>query len=861
MSTRSPRLHALSLGLVLALYGVSERAGAGAPTHSYDRAAIERSGAFTLAEFLRSLSHDYFGTRRPGAQSASLSLLAYDLHGLGTRRTLVLVDGRPLSMAAAGGREQNLASIPLALVERVEIRNDGAEAGMDPAAALGSVNIVLRSLPEGAQVQLGVARPESAGADRQAASALVGGGDDHTTWSFGAAHERLGAVDAGRPWIAAGRSILSNNLQFESAPGTLRSLRHPVHGAAVPGGCTGSQFSLGGTGAGTRCEYDFNAVADSEPALRSDALALRAHHMLDSDWAIHLDARAAQVTGELTQAPDTADAAPIPVGSPNHPAVRLPSSGYDASVPLFLRHRSVAVGPRNTLDEERQVELAVGVSGEALGAEWLLEARHDQSRGETILRNRLAFDAFQRALADGRYDIYDPAANSTAVLDEVAPDSSRDTRWRTSELRADVRFRLVDLPGGTAQWRALAELREESWEDSGTDPRLSLDGRQLDVRDVGRTRAALGTEVELPFAQTWLATAGVRYDNYDTSGGEPSARIAMQWAPDSTWRVHASHSRGFVAPHLALVEFDPVTEQTNLSIASWCLLGADFGDLYPCPSQTKLTLGSVPGAIVANPALNPERTIQSQIGFSWQPDPRFGLSVDLWDSEVRDRLAFLLPDTVVACAFGARSDCPSGISRFSNATPASARVGLGARPIDGDLELPWVHYGWSNLGKVRASGIDLNLSWQHDTRLGTIRSELWAGWLARYEVDGIDALDQTGYYAEAPGVRPSRQARLDTRWERGNWSLAWQVIHTGGARSSTDAFGTTEDAARVPSWTTHDVQARWRASWNGDIVVGVRNLLDRDPPLDPLMESGDAYTFALHDSSGRTPYLRYQQRW
>lgn len=66
--------------------------------------------------------------------------------------------------------------------------------------------------------------------------------------------------------------------------------------------------------------------------------------------------------------------------------------------------------------------------------------------------------------------------------------------------------------------------------------------------------------------------------------------------------------------------------------------------------------------------------------------------------------------------------------------------------------------------------------------------------------------------------------------------------------------------AQLPSWITHDVQLRWQAPWNADILIGVRILTDREPVIDPYDASGYAYQ-QLYDGRGRTPYLRYQQTW
>ena len=84
-------------------------------------------------------------------------------------------------------------------------------------------------------------------------------------------------------------------------------------------------------------------------------------------------------------------------------------------------------------------------------------------------------------------------------------------------------------------------------------------------------------------------------------------------------------------------------------------------------------------------------------------------------------------------------------------------------------------------------------------------------------------------------------------------ALGWLVRHVGATQSLEDGG--------LSSWTAHDVQLRWQAPWQATVAVGVRNLFDRDPVVDPADPTGDGYALALYDGGGRTPYLQYHQRW
>src|SRR5690606_25483519 len=92
------------------------------PVIVIDRAQIDASGDVSVADVLRDTTFASFGNFKPQSGSSAQSLATIDLRGLGSGRTLVLVDGRraPTNpMSASSGSDLN--AIPLAAVERIEI--------------------------------------------------------------------------------------------------------------------------------------------------------------------------------------------------------------------------------------------------------------------------------------------------------------------------------------------------------------------------------------------------------------------------------------------------------------------------------------------------------------------------------------------------------------------------------------------------------------------------------------------------------------------------------------------------------------------------------------------------------------------
>ncbi len=117
------------------------------PVTTIDRSDIERIGLSDLSDVIRqlpSITGSPLSTRtNNGGNGASL----VDIRGLGTNRTLVLINGK---RDITGG---DFSNIPIAVVERIEVLKEGAAAIYGADAVAGVVNIITRRDFEGAEIQ------------------------------------------------------------------------------------------------------------------------------------------------------------------------------------------------------------------------------------------------------------------------------------------------------------------------------------------------------------------------------------------------------------------------------------------------------------------------------------------------------------------------------------------------------------------------------------------------------------------------------------------------------------------------------------------------------------------------------------
>lgn len=181
------------------------------PVSSYDKEYIRSSGAMTLSDFLSQIPQTYAGiafgrastpnelnpefgqrteTTTPpfnfvlgssAAPPAQTGVSGVSLRGLGSGSTLVLVDGRRAAQSANGNRGTDtrqgfvdLNTIPLGMVDHIEVSTDGASAIYGADAVAGVINIVLKKNYTGTEISGGYKASEHGGGRERNGSVISG---------------------------------------------------------------------------------------------------------------------------------------------------------------------------------------------------------------------------------------------------------------------------------------------------------------------------------------------------------------------------------------------------------------------------------------------------------------------------------------------------------------------------------------------------------------------------------------------------------------------------------------------------------------------------------------------------------------
>lgn len=146
------------------------------PTLSFGKDLLEKQGVTNVTTFLTTSIPSLVGSSTSRDNSGDSAGIGYtglnllNLRNLGTDRTLVLINGRRQVAGVEGTQAVDINTIPVSLIERVDVLTGGASAVYGADGVTGVVNFVLKQNFEGisAQAQAGISKYGDSG-DRFAA--------------------------------------------------------------------------------------------------------------------------------------------------------------------------------------------------------------------------------------------------------------------------------------------------------------------------------------------------------------------------------------------------------------------------------------------------------------------------------------------------------------------------------------------------------------------------------------------------------------------------------------------------------------------------------------------------------------------
>ena len=148
---------------------------------------LVKTGAISIGEALNDLPSlaQTFSMANAGNSIGTAGLNLLDLRGMGTSRTLVLVDGKRHVSANPGTAAVDVNTIPTAWVDKVEIITGGASAVYGADAVTGVVNFVLKKDINGLDVSVTKSYAEEGPYDNDKVTLSFGSDFDEGRGNFG----------------------------------------------------------------------------------------------------------------------------------------------------------------------------------------------------------------------------------------------------------------------------------------------------------------------------------------------------------------------------------------------------------------------------------------------------------------------------------------------------------------------------------------------------------------------------------------------------------------------------------------------------------------------------------------------------
>jgi len=629
-----------------------------APVATVGSDQIDLTGTVNTESLLNTLPQTVPGLDRtsnnPGNGTASV-----DLRGLGSNRTLVLMDGTRV-VPTSGGGSVDINNIPTALIDRVEVLTGGASAIYGSDAVAGVVNFILKDDFEGVQFNIGAEQTTESDAELYSADLTLGvnSGDGrgnlvmNISWTDRkelfqgdrdfAFFAQFDDTDAnGNPiLIDGGSSGIPGTSIFAGALGGFS----PSFGATFDPDGSIRPFRTGAT----NDFYNYAPVNYIQlPQERHQATVLGRYEIAES----------AEVYSRVlfTQSRVPQQLAPTPIfqttsftvdGSPFLDAnaqqvlsdafgdgVDTDGDGVDDTATAFVRRRLEEVGPRIADSSYTSWQLNAGVRGDIGDTSWSYDAyvsKGSAEGSETQLGN-VNRDRFNQALL---LDLTDPTGNTCADTSAngstggCAPInifgagniSAAGAAFLRTAVAAAVEYDqeiysvsfagdLFELPAGTIGAAIGYEHIENSF-----DFRPSQDLAAGTIAGFNGSPATSGrTSVESFFGELYVPLLrdaplaneldlelAFRSADYDTVGGVDSYKVAGSWAPIESVRFRAGFNTAVRAPSIGEL-FSPVSEGFPGSTDPCAAEGANAGD--PAVQAICIATG-VPANQVNTPAIN-----------------------------------------------------------------------------------------------------------------------------------------------------------------------------------------------------------------------------------------------------------------
>ncbi|MDB2387185.1 TonB-dependent receptor, partial [Shewanella sp.] len=168
------------------------------PVSIIDASAIMSSGATSIDDVLQKMTASGGAMTNAAVNNGSGGNARVNLRGLGSNRTLVLVNGRRMIASGTGAASSvDLNTIPVSMIQRVEVLKDGASAVYGTDAIAGVVNVILKRDFEGFEMNVQTGMSGQGDAEKSSLDFTIGNTFDKGNVVINAQYTKRGDASQG----------------------------------------------------------------------------------------------------------------------------------------------------------------------------------------------------------------------------------------------------------------------------------------------------------------------------------------------------------------------------------------------------------------------------------------------------------------------------------------------------------------------------------------------------------------------------------------------------------------------------------------------------------------------------------------
>ncbi|WP_133406421.1 TonB-dependent receptor [Parashewanella tropica] len=838
------------------------------PVTTIDASAISATGATSIDDVLQKMTAAGGAMTNSGINNGSGGNSRINLRGLGSNRTLILVNGRRMIASGTGAASTvDLNTIPVSMIQRVEILKDGASAIYGTDAIAGVVNIILKRDFDGLELnaQTGLSghddanetsidftlgntfekgnivinaqytkRGDASQADRDFSNcpiAETGKTGSKTKFCGGSSYSEGGHIwgdkNHGIPTVKDkdGKDVFELDKKGSYGYYTMEKGERVFKYIDD----NKKQADLSGRGdkyhpfAGSGDNNDrYNYAKDSYLTTPMERLNLTFSGTYELTDTTTFFAEAMYTKRWSTQ-----QMAPQPIWNKS-PWVYMPKKhgGWmtDDLLPwvqngekVSYGRRMVESGTRNFSQNVDTIRLVLGLEGEFdNGITW--DVSYNKGKNDSVdkLANLHNLGAIDKAVKDKKFD---PFKQSSWRGDSIKPFIYTEMNSGGSELdiaAANFAGELFELPAGVVGFASGIEYRKESayfTPDSLTaqglanDPRVEPTSGSFSVREA-YTEFAIPLLSELPMAEQVELSAAARFFDYSTFGSDKTWKLGLTWRLNDSIMLRGVKSTAFRAPTVSELYGgkSPSFDQVD----------------HPATEQTQAEV-----TVGGNPLLTPEEAKTLTAGVVIEPSfiENLSLTVDYYNIDITNAITKVDSSYIADKCLGANG---KKINQ-DTALCKSADINLDST---GRISF---NNGLQNIGAAKTSGFDINLAYGFDAFGLEWKTNLDTSILTEFKEFDPDgkAVDYKGYITGGVGAYAKLKSNLSIKASSDDWSATYAARFIDGMDSfSSKCKKNPKDCAApsVGSVVYHDLLGSYSLTNDVTLSGGVKNLFDKQPP-------------------------------